>query len=466
MIAKHLEQRDDLHGELIKAIQATLAVTERLDLEQPKVFNLFVSGVLCLGKLACVIKQQAIGYISAIVQLILKAFARNTDIVNLSCFAVLAKLTKIFPTYLGAFLPDILMRVCSLARRRAKLAELNAKCSIVEKNIVTLVPFRKLIEILITTHKHLAVGAESNNYESLAYFLKFAESAFKPLKLATIDENIAQINKFIFKLVEHRAENAKRLSGDCLNRLEAGSLSIICAFLPKLKESKFKLFVIRLYDWATSAAAGASHRLQTFYGLTNRLADSVKVMFPIAVTPIIAPNCLQMLSKETMDDPAIADDQKHSIVLNVLRTISKSIHYNVRSVLSSKDIERFVDPIVEQIDQAFGTPSMYEQRIRDGVAACVSDLVKHFNDFQLAKSLQVKILEKTKLKNRTKRYQALYVLNQFILANTEEYVTYLPDAVPYLVELYEDDSEEIQTLLLSTFRSVEQLINEPISNYL
>lgn len=462
LIAKHLEHKEDLHGELVRSIEITLNITKELDIEQPKVFNLFVSAVLCLGKLACVIKNQAIAYISSIVQLVLKAFQRNTDLVNLSCFAVLAKLTRIFPTYLGAFLPEILIKICSLSKRRAKLADLNGKLSIVEKNIVGLIPFRKLIEILLTTYKQISTLETS---ESLAYFLKFAETAFRPLKLSVIDENIASINKFIFKLIDYRNENHKKLSGDILNKLENCSLSIICTFLPKLKESKFKLFIIRLYDWAT-AESKVNYRLQTFYSLTNKLADSVKVMFPVFVTPVIAPNCLRMLSKEVADDQSIDAEQKHSIILDVLKTISKSIHYNVKSVLSSTDIERFVDLIVDQLDYDFGTNAMYEERVKDGVSSCVRDLVKHFNDFQMVKNLQMKILEKTKQKNKVKKYNALHVLHQFILSNTEEYVSYLPDAVPYLVELYEDDSEDIQTLLVTIFRDVEQLINEPISNYL
>jgi putative lipoic acid-binding regulatory protein len=198
VIAKHLEHKQELHNELIKTIEITLKVVKDLDVEQPKVFNLFVSGVLCLGKLACVIKNQAIPYISSIIQSILKAFSRNTDIVNLSCFAVIAKLTKIFPTYLGAFLPDILIKLCSLVKRREKLVDLNVKLSIVEKNIITLIPFRKLIEILITTYKQI----DANNDECLTYFLKFSEQSFRSLKLATIDENIASINKFIFKLID------------------------------------------------------------------------------------------------------------------------------------------------------------------------------------------------------------------------------------------------------------------------
>lgn len=464
MISKHLENKEDLHGELVKAIEVTLKVIKNLNLEQPKVFNLFVSGVLCLGKLSCVIENQAIPYISSILQLILKSFERNTDLVNLSCFAVLAKLTKIFPTYLGEFLPEIILKICSLVKRREKLKELNIKLSIVENNIITLIPFRKLIDILNKTYDRLI--QQDFNFDNLVHYFKLTESSFKELN-TNIKDNIAPITKYIFKIIDLRCDNHSRISSYDLIRLENSSLSVVLKFLPKLKETEFKSFIMKLFDWATkNIETKMYYRLQTFYNLINRLADTVKAVFSVFVTPIIAPNCLKMLSKEFAEDKSIEDEQKHSIVLNVLKSISKSVHYNVRSVLSSKDIECFIDLIINQLDYDYGYSSMYEMRIKDGVSKCVQDLVKNFNDFQMVKSLQMKILAKTKEKNKVKKLYALHVLHQFILANTEEYVTYLPDAVPYLVELYEDDSEDIQRLLVSAFRDIELIINEPISNYL
>lgn len=42
----------------------------------------------------------------------------------------------------------------------------------------------------------------------------------------------------------------------------------------------------------------------------------------------------------------------------------------------------------------------------------------------------------------------------------------LPEAVPFLSELHEDDSDDIQNLLKVIFSHVEQVVGEPISNYL
>ena len=41
----------------------------------------------------------------------------------------------------------------------------------------------------------------------------------------------------------------------------------------------------------------------------------------------------------------------------------------------------------------------------------------------------------------------------------------LPEAVPILAELYEDDAEDVQRLLKHIFSDVEQIVGEPITNF-
>lgn len=48
---------------------------------------------------------------------------------------------------------------------------------------------------------------------------------------------------------------------------------------------------------------------------------------------------------------------------------------------------------------------------------------------------------------------------------TEEYTPYIPEAIPFLAELHEDDSEIIQKLLLTVFSDIEKIFGEPISSY-
>lgn len=48
---------------------------------------------------------------------------------------------------------------------------------------------------------------------------------------------------------------------------------------------------------------------------------------------------------------------------------------------------------------------------------------------------------------------------------SEEYMSLLPEAVPFLAELYEDDADDIKELLRKVFQDVEQIIGEPITNF-
>lgn len=47
----------------------------------------------------------------------------------------------------------------------------------------------------------------------------------------------------------------------------------------------------------------------------------------------------------------------------------------------------------------------------------------------------------------------------------EEYLSLLQEAVPFLAELHEDDSDDIGKLLKVVFNDVEQIVGEPIANY-
>lgn len=63
------------------------------------------------------------------------------------------------------------------------------------------------------------------------------------------------------------------------------------------------------------------------------------------------------------------------------------------------------------------------------------------------------------------RLHALRVLHELILSMSEEYMSLLPEAVPFLAELYEDDCDDIKSRLRIVFSDVEQIIGEPITNF-
>lgn len=142
-----------------------------------------------------------------------------------------------------------------------------------------------------------------------------------------------------------------------------------------------------------------------------------------------------------------------------------------------------------QLTNELGDNDMYVERIDEGVAKCVKHIVKASTDNLTVRDVHHKLLLQTR-ENTSKvsrsikritlygakfvtfsldalqvRFHALRVLHELILSMNEEYMSLLPEAVPFLAELYEDDADDIKDLLRKVFSDVEQIIGEPITNF-
>lgn len=64
------------------------------------------------------------------------------------------------------------------------------------------------------------------------------------------------------------------------------------------------------------------------------------------------------------------------------------------------------------------------------------------------------------------RWGALKTLHALILAANEEYLSLIPETMPFIAELSEDDSPHVELVFRSVVNDLEQILGEPISKYL
>lgn len=64
------------------------------------------------------------------------------------------------------------------------------------------------------------------------------------------------------------------------------------------------------------------------------------------------------------------------------------------------------------------------------------------------------------------RVAAIKVLHRLILVCSEDYLPFIPEAIPFIAELSEDESELVEEHVKLLIIDVEQLIGEPINKYL
>ncbi|RWS18849.1 hypothetical protein B4U80_14540 [Leptotrombidium deliense] len=108
---------------------------------------------------------------------------------------------------------------------------------------------------------------------------------------------------------------------------------------------------------------------------------------------------------------------------------------------------------------------MQDYRVKECLTKCVENIIRSVADSTRVKDLHYAILLKTRDDSPKIRFNALHIYHQLALAMKGEYLPLLPEAVSFLAELNEDDSPDVQKLLVTVFHDIEEIIGEPISEY-
>lgn len=58
------------------------------------------------------------------------------------------------------------------------------------------------------------------------------------------------------------------------------------------------------------------------------------------------------------------------------------------------------------------------------------------------------------------------MLHRLILTCSEDYLSFIPEAIPFIAELSEDESESVEAHVKRLIVDIEQLVGEPINKYL
>lgn len=450
-----------------------------------RVIQFQASATLCCARVSCSLDlNAAIDQLPKTLTLVLQQYDSSQPIALISASTTaLARLIRHFAVYFGNFLLPVIeqtaklrIRLSELYKEREKHEQMTRKLDALDVGLCEKLSLRQLLEVFTNVYDKLAaVRGEA----LLAFISTLVRKTITKATKNDQEEHKFALNSLLFKMLSFRsAETSATISTSLVNRVEQAIIQLVCFVLPRYKERNFRLFYNHFIQWPTSELPSGKdqstvlkQRLITFYSAQCALSQSLRELFTLLVLPGLAPNAVERLTDEWTDVSGhIEPEVRHAIVLPLLQTIGNSLQYGYSSSTSSEQnnelAERLIDPVVQQLGKDYAGQAAYEKRIEEGVGLCVAAFVRGCGNFNKLKQLHMQILPHTRARSEHVRLASLNVLQQFIAGSAEEYVTYLPDAVPFLVELYEDNSETVQKRLVGLLRDVEQLIGEPISNYM
>nr|XP_054764327.1 HEAT repeat-containing protein 1-like [Lytechinus pictus] len=124
-----------------------------------------------------------------------------------------------------------------------------------------------------------------------------------------------------------------------------------------------------------------------------------------------------------------------------------------------------MQPLVDQIENTQGGDDTYEDRITSHLTPCIVQFMVAARDPSTWQPLNYQILLKTRNSSPKVRYAALTVLQAVHSQLGEDYLSLLPETIPFLAELMEDESEEVEQHCQDVVSELEKTLGEPLQKY-
>ncbi|KAG7248107.1 hypothetical protein CRUP_038252 [Coryphaenoides rupestris] len=110
--------------------------------------------------------------------------------------------------------------------------------------------------------------------------------------------------------------------------------------------------------------------------------------------------------------------------------------------------------IVLQLENTLGGEEECQRRVTQHLVPCLGQFSVAMGDDTQWKTLNYQV-----------RFSALLMVMELASKLRENYMVLLPETIPFLAELMEDESEEVEHQVQKVIQEMENILGEPLQNY-
>lgn len=461
------------------------AIVEKLFRSHEKLSDVLVGAVLCLfAELCHSCPTRMLGHFAKLMKRFLSissAAACNEAVsseaivlgLTVSYHRLVENLTGFLSPYLPAIIGDV-CRLCvdnELAKRHDTVVgeQLSKICAHIGGNV----PLRVLLPSIEDCLGDRPLVKEQPQY--LNHLLRIFKAAIESSDRHMFDQQREVVQSLVLRLLHYREQaSTEQMDAEHVTTAEVYIVDCVTALSLKMSEMTFRPFFAKLYTWATfsgiaTTAAGdeasdqeALHRVATFYHLCYKLSDTLKGLFVLFAGQFIQHAVTTLSAYRTAN---ATDSVRLETTSWILGTLSNCFQYGGKAFVTVEMYKTVAKPIVDEIENTAECPaSPYDRRILTRLAPAVANLAVACLDAD-CKDLHNKVLFKTRNTSPRIRFSALQTFASMVRRLGDDYVPLLPESVPFLAELMEDDHAEVENLTQEVVQEMEQLLGEPLMKY-
>uniref|UniRef100_A0A4W5MB00 HEAT repeat-containing protein 1 n=1 Tax=Hucho hucho TaxID=62062 RepID=A0A4W5MB00_9TELE len=437
--------------------------------------NVMGSALLCIAEVASTLKALAIPQLPRLMPAVLQTLTERKEVLSseiymLSAVTALQRVTETLPHFISPYLQDTLLQVTSTIpytnvhlEKATTTPQLAVRLASLRATVATKVPPRVLLPTLTKCYSKMV------NSKQLGPLMSILKEHIGHMEKDQLTSHQSELTSFFLIALDFRAQHCQ---GDLEKTKEIEGYVIDCllAMVMKLSEVSFRPLFFKLFDWCKTERA-AKDRLLTFYRLSDSVADRLKGLFVLFAGHLVKPfSDLLRQTNITKTDEAFFDTEdnveKRCLLLEyILDCLHKICLYDTQRFVSKERADALMAPLVDQLENTLGGEEVYQTRVTKHLVPCVGQFCVAVGDDTLWKTLNYQILLKTRHSSSKVRFSALLMLLELASKLRENYMVLLPETIPFLAELMEDECEEVEHQVQKVIHEMETILGEPLQSY-
>ncbi|KAH8410161.1 hypothetical protein KR009_007254 [Drosophila setifemur] len=388
------------------------------------------------------------------------------------CSAVVTALHKLFkalPLFLGPYLGDIIAALVRLSVQlhsplllQDKRTQGLKKClADVWAAVAQGVEVRILVPCCAKVYSCLL---EQEAYDELGQLMQqlllLCIQHNSAAQLQTVQDSLSEL---FLQALEFRVQvRGRGLDRRRVSDVEGAIAETFVTWILKLSESSFRPMYARVHKWALESSEKEA-RL-TYFLLTNRIAEALKSLFVLFASEFVDDSSRQLGELNSLREELSAgeSDDDVELLMAIMSTLYNVFLHCSEDFINEYRFNALMPPLVDQLENDLVLNS---EELQQALTKTIAQLAVATNDV-MWKQLNSQVLLKTR--TQTPEVRILAFNNCVAIARKlgESFAPLLPETVPFIAELLEDEHQSVEKNTRSAVQELETILGEPVQKYL
>ncbi|XP_018616676.2 HEAT repeat-containing protein 1 [Scleropages formosus] len=435
--------------------------------------NVMGSALLCIAEVTSALKALAVPQLPRLMPAVLQTLKERKELFSnkvylLSAVTALQRVSETLPHFISPYLKDILLQVSRLTRvveQCTKCPQLPVRLASLRATLATKVPSRVLLPAVTMCYSQVAQSQQNR----LGPLMDILKDHIVHMERDELTGHQSELTSFFLTALDFRSQHSQG-NLEKANEAEGCIIHCLLAMILKMSEASFRPLFFKLFDWSKTEGA-PKDRLLTFCRLADSIADKLKGLFVLFAGHLVKPFAdLLNQTNVTKTDEAFFDSddnvEKTCLLLQyVLDCLHKIFLYDTKHFVSKERADTLMAPLVDQLENTLGGVEVYHARVTEHLVPCIAQFSIAVRDDSQWKPLNYQVLLKTRHSSPKVRFSSLLMLVELAGKLKENYMVLLPETIPFLAELMEDECEEVEHQVQKVIHEMEVILGESLQSY-